>query len=150
MGRKEKKEDRKEKKNKKDEEDYFSGSPLEEVEPSGTDPAGIFDEMPAEVVAAVAEEMKPNDVAGIVEGMDKEAAANMFEEMVSRRMAERRGEKTKKDKKDKKNKKDEEDDFSGSGMEEPVGTDPAGIMGEMDKEVAAGVMEELKRMSGPR
>merc|ERR1712226_1572964 len=99
--RKEKGGKRKEKGGKrKEEEDYFSGSILEE--PVGTDPAGIFDEMPAEVVAAVAEEMKPNDVTGIVEGMDKVAAANMFEEMVSRRMAERRGEKTKKDKKEKK------------------------------------------------
>merc|ERR1712226_882684 len=114
--RKEKKQARKDKKNKEDEEGYFSGSPLEEVEPSGTDPAGIFEEMPAEVVAAVAEEMKPDDVAGIVEGVDKVAAANMFEEMVSRRMAERRGEKTKKDKKNKKDEEDDEDDFSGSGM----------------------------------
>merc|ERR1719351_263064 len=74
----------------------------------------------------------------------------MFEAMVSRRMAERREEKTKRDKKDKKKKKDEEDSFSGSGPEEPAGTDPAGIMEEMDKEVAAGVMEEVKTDVGAK
>merc|ERR1712226_845850 len=45
---------------------------------------GIFEEMPAKTVAAVAENMKPDDVAGIVEGVDTEVAADMFEAMVSR------------------------------------------------------------------
>merc|ERR1712173_141479 len=71
----EKKKERKEKKakkaekNKEDEEEYISGSVPEEVEPSGTEPAGIFEELPAEVAAKVTGELKPDTAAGIVEGM---------------------------------------------------------------------------------
>merc|ERR1712226_1119724 len=81
--KKREKKGKKERKGKKEEGDDFSSGSAPE-EPVGTDPADIFEEMPAKTVAAVAENMKPDDVAGIVEGVDTEVAADMFEAMVSR------------------------------------------------------------------